>query len=161
MASLYLPLLPLGTAGGGAVWPDTVFALTAAWIIRQPDGLPLLAVAAAGFLADLVLFRPPGLGALLLVLATEFLRVQRPAMMDRPFPVEWLTFGLTYAACLLLQSAIMAIAFVAQPPARLTALMFVATLAVYPAVAAFLHWVLQVRFPMPAERVRQLGRKLS
>ncbi len=158
LTAIYLPLLPFGMDRGGRAWPDVLFAVTAAWIVRRPDDLPFLLVAAVGFVADLMLSRPPGLWALIFLLAMEFLRVQRHRLIDRPFPVEWLTVSITFGIALMMQTLLLIAAFVPLPGGDLTWQVFALTVVAYPVAVAVLRFGLVVRAPKPAERGRSLGR---
>ena len=82
-------LIPLGP-GGALVAPDLLFGLVVAWVVRRPATAPLWAVLALGLFADLMLSRPLGLGALGLLLASEWFRRGGAASRPAPFPLEWL-----------------------------------------------------------------------
>jgi hypothetical protein len=79
LAAIHVPMIPVSHAADRLPVPDLLFCLLAAWVVRRPERLPLLLVVALGLLADLLQARPVGPGALGLVLATEVLRIARPA----------------------------------------------------------------------------------
>lgn len=99
LVAVYSAMIPLAP-GGDAVTPDLVYCLVIAWVIRRPASAPIWLVLALGLFADLLLSRPPGLGALGLVLAFETMRVRARAFRGGPFVVEWLAAMLVFAAML-------------------------------------------------------------
>lgn len=158
LAAVWFHLMPLQMEARSPVLPDLLLALAAAWVLRRPDTLPLLLAAGTFLLADLVLDRPTGLWAMLSLMIVEFLRGQRPVLRDRPFPVEWGTVAVLVAIALLLQALILTVALVPLPDAGRVLRFYVVTLAAYPFVVAFLHWVLRVRAPRAADHSYRLGR---
>jgi penicillin-binding protein 2 len=54
--------------------PDLVYCLAIAWTIRRPDEAPRWAILALGLAGDVMISRPPGIGALGLLLAAEAAR---------------------------------------------------------------------------------------
>ena len=102
-AAIYLPLAPLAP-GSERVAPDVLFCVVIAWVLRDPASAPAWIIIAAGLVADLVLARPVGLGALGLLAASELARAQRDRIHGINILVEWiavlLLFVLTWAATL-------------------------------------------------------------
>ncbi len=155
---VYFQLLPLQIPAGSAVMPDLLVVLLMAWTIRRPATLPLLLVAGLLLVADLALDRPMGLWALLSLLMIEFLRGQRPAIVGRPFPVEWLTVAVVYAVALIVFALILGLTLVGQPEPGRMLQHYAVTMAAYPLVAALLHWVVRVRPPQAKDAPNRLGR---
>lgn len=144
---VFFRLLPFSGMPGGWPGPDLLLALTFAWIIRRPDTLPVLLVAAVSFFADLLLSRPPGLAAALTVAATELLRRR-----DLPGPGASLALETGLVAMLLF--AIAALSWVAlavtvagQPPLGAQLLQMAVTCASYPFVAMALSMGIGRRDP--------------
>lgn len=104
LATVYLPLAPVAP-GADRVAPDALFCLAMAWVLRDPASAPLWIILLAGLLADALLARPLGLGALALVVATEIARSRREAVMGTNLLIEWLfvfsVFCLTWFGLLL------------------------------------------------------------
>lgn len=151
-------LLPLQLQAEHMVQPDLLLALAAAWIVRQPENMPLLLLAPILLLADLLQDRPVGLWALASLLLVEGMASQRAGLISRPFIFEWAAFTGLLALALIGQSLVLALALVERPTGGITVQLFATTAAVYPLVALLLHYVLRVRAPKPAERSRRLGR---
>lgn len=164
-----LPLQGLGdptTSPGdtGLTWanwpaPDLMLALTLAWVVRRPDLLPAPVIAVFFFLEDILMLRPLGLWALIVLASTEFLRRRNPTLRG-------LTFGLEYAlivplmlAMFLINRMVLGIVMVPQAPLGLSLAQFVGTVAAYPVVVACLHYGLGLRKPATGE-VDELGQKL-
>lgn len=140
-------LMPMAFTADAQLWPDLLFCLAAAWVLRRPRALPALFLVAIFLLADFLLSRPPGLGALLALGATEILRVLASEQRDRPFLFEWLNFAVLYGVILLAEFFAYTITFMpGRSPWRLAEL-YGLTIALYPMVAFSLHSILRIRPP--------------
>ncbi len=156
---LFLRLLPISPGTGGLPGPDLMLALTLAWVLRRPDYVPALMIAAVFVLEDLMYQRPPGLWALAVLLGTEFLRAREPGLRDLTFLLEWLVVGAVMAAMLLLTRTVLLVLMVPQPPLGLALLQYLATLVAYPVVVVASHLAFGLRRAAPGE-VDAFGRKL-
>jgi rod shape-determining protein MreD len=136
IAALHLMLIPFAPEASGAK-PDLVFLLLAAAVLRRPDRVPLALVLGLGLAGDVLLARPPGLGALGLLLGIEVLRSQAGRFVAGRFALEWLAVALVFAAVIALTEAVLALALL-PGAGSFWALRHVAvTAAVYPLVALF------------------------
>src|SRR6056297_633829 len=72
----FVQLLPLDLQPGRFPGPDVLLLLAIAWVLRRPDFVPVLLVAAVFLLADILFMRPLGLWTALVVLGMEFLRAR-------------------------------------------------------------------------------------
>ncbi|NNU79902.1 rod shape-determining protein MreD [Halovulum dunhuangense] len=158
LVAIHVQLLPLEIAAESTVLPELLLVLAAAWSLREPENLPLPLLAAALLLGDLVLDRAVGLWALTSLLVLEVLRLRREALYDRPFAIEWATFAGILAVALALHGLVLRLALIDVETGGLGFRLWLSTVLAYPLMAAFLHWVLRVRAPKPAERSRRLGR---
>ncbi|PWR02272.1 rod shape-determining protein MreD [Meridianimarinicoccus roseus] len=140
-----IKLLPLEQAAGGIPTPDLLLCLVLAWVVRRPDLLPVLLIAALFFLADMMLMRPPGLWAGLVVLATEWLRRRQRPLRAMPFPVECAMVGGVMTGLVLAHWGAQSLFFVQQPTLGQQLLRVPVTLAAYPPVVGLLHYGLGVR----------------
>ncbi|TDL89118.1 rod shape-determining protein MreD [Meridianimarinicoccus aquatilis] len=140
-----IKLLPLNT--GPRMWPapDLLLCLVLAWVVRRPDLLPLLLVAALLFVADMMLMRPPGLWSGLVVLATEWLRRRQRPLRAMPFAVECAMIGGIIATLIVVHWAVLAVLFVQQPTLGQQLLQVPLTILAYLPVVALLHFGLGVR----------------
>ena len=157
--SLFIRLLPLGDRGWLFPAPDLLLCLTLAWVVRRPDYLPALAIATVFFLEDLLLMRPPGLWAMLVVLGSEFLRRRAATLRGLNFGFEYLLVAGTLLAMFLANRMILAIVMVPQPSFGLSFAQFLATVIAYPVMVALSHFVFKLRKPATGE-VDALGQKL-
>lgn len=154
-------LAPGQTGLTSSTWPapDIMLVITLAWVVRRPDLLPTWLVVGYFFFEDILLLRPPGLWALLVLGATEFLRQRNQSLRGLVF---WLEYPLIVALILgmfVLNRMILGIVMVPQAPLGLSLAQFVGTVALYPVAVAFLHFVLGLRKPATGE-VDNLGQKL-
>ncbi|MEM8786676.1 MAG: rod shape-determining protein MreD [Pseudomonadota bacterium] len=158
LAAIFFHMLPMQLVPGGLVVPDILLALCVAWVLRRPDGAPLLLVAALVLLADLTQDQPTGLWALLSLFVVEASRGHIEAVRNRPFLYEWGAFAGLLALALVLQALVLTVALVPRPPLDVTLQLFAMTVVAYPLVVAVLHLLIRIRAPKPAERSRRLGR---
>jgi rod shape-determining protein MreD len=148
VVAVYAALVPLGP-GSGLVPPDLLYCLVVAWVIRRPASAPLWVVLGLGLLADLLLSRPPGLGALGLLLASEAFRANRGVLNGLPFPVEWLAAAAGFAVVLAAMNLALALTLADPPGLAASAQYLLATALAYPLVVAGLL-LLHVRAPRAA-----------
>jgi len=52
-----IPIIPMGLAANSVAFPDVMFALIAAWVIRRPASAPIVAIVFLGVLADAMMMR--------------------------------------------------------------------------------------------------------
>ncbi|MDZ4136566.1 MAG: rod shape-determining protein MreD [Paracoccaceae bacterium] len=156
---LFLRLLPIGGVAGGWPGPDLMLCLMLAWVTQRPDHLPAGLIAAVVLTEDLILMRPPGLWAALVVLATEFLRGRSALTRELGFATEWLLITGVVLAMLLGYRVILAVAFVDLPGIGFALAQGVGTILCYPAVLGVLRLAINLRKPSTGE-VDAFGRRL-
>jgi rod shape-determining protein MreD len=154
---LFFHLLPLQTTPRSWSGPDLIIALAFAWALRRPEYVPALSVAVVMLLADLLLQRPPGLLALLVLLGVENLKSRARGLREAPFLAEWSVVAFVLIAITLMNRLVLAILVVQQAPLGLSILQMVITLMFYPVVVAFSQFVLGVRKAAPGE-INAMGR---
>lgn len=142
---VFLHLLPLGHLPPKFAGPDLVMALTFSWAVRRPEFVPILLVALVALALDLLLQRPPGLWAALMVMGTEALRQRSSAMCNLSFIAEWGTVAGIMLAVTLAYRAVLTVLMVQQAALGLSLMQLVSTLLVYPAVVLVSHVVFRVR----------------
>jgi rod shape-determining protein MreD len=152
-----VPELP----GLWARWPapDLMLCLTLAWIVRRPDLLPAPLIAAYFLFEDLLLMRPPGAWALVVVLATEFLRTRTALLRGAGFWLEFVLVAGIMVAMWLGNRALLAIVIVPQVPLDLSFAQLVGSVILYPLVVGFVQVVLRLRKPAAGE-LDGMGQKL-
>ncbi len=156
---VFVRLLPLGASPGGLPVPDLLVCLTFAWVLRRPDHVPPLLVAAVFLICDLIFLRPPGLWALVMLAATEFLRAREGLARELPFPLEWAMVAAVLVVAVLAEALVLGIFMVPGLDVGVGLLHALATLAAYPVVVAALWLGLGLRRAAPGE-VDRLGRPL-
>lgn len=136
LAILFWRLLPL--APGRVIWPgpDLGLCLTLIWVLRRPEQVPVLGIAALYLIEDILLLRPIGLGAAVVVLGTEAARKREQRWRELPFMVEWLRVTMLLALMMLAYRFLLTIFFLPPPPLGQAMLQFIATTAAYPLLAA-------------------------
>lgn len=155
----FLRLLPLGSEAGRWPGPDLLLCITLAWVTRRPDYLPAVLIALVMLAEDLLLMRPPGLWAALVLMATEFLRGRATLTRELGFGVEWLLISGLMIGLLLGYRLIFAIAFLPQPGFGFAAVQTVASILCYPFVVGLSWLALNLRKPATGE-VDAYGRRM-
>lgn len=159
LALLFLRLLPLGSVAGEWPGPDLLLCLIFAWVVRRPDYLPVLLIAAIVLLEDLVLLRPPGLWCALVLLATEFIRARAALTRELGFLTEWLLVGSLMLALLLAYRLAFTVAFLPQPGFGFALLQTLWSILCYPLVVAASRFAFDLKKPAMGE-VDAYGRRL-
>ncbi|MGC3938498.1 rod shape-determining protein MreD [Roseobacter sp. EG26] len=155
---LFFHLLPLDTTPRRWVGPDLLLAFACAWSIRRPEYVPAIALALLFLLADLLLQRPPGLWALLALVACERLKNRARGLRDTGFAREWLTVCIVVAGVALAYRALLIITLVELPAFGLTLFETIMTMLFYPLVVAVTHGLMRVRKAMPGDMDGSGGR---
>ncbi|MDA7426196.1 rod shape-determining protein MreD [Thalassococcus lentus] len=148
---LFSLLLPLSLVPNRIAPPDVLVALTFAWALRRPDFVPALSIAAAVLLADLLLGRPPGLWAVLVLLAAEWLKSQDRRLRENTFFAEWLTVAVALMAITILYRLVLGVLIVERGTLFLMTMQFALTVMVYPIVTALSALLFGVRKSAPGE----------
>lgn len=151
------PMIPMGLAANSVAFPDLLFAVTMAWVIRQPATAPMVLVAFLAILADALLMRPIGLWALMLLLGSEAVRLGHRTFRDIPFVLEWAYVAGLLVILILLQSVVMLVTFMPQYGVLTLFWHVLRTVAIYPVVVAVLHWGMRIRAPKRDTRPNRLG----
>ncbi|QBF30260.1 rod shape-determining protein MreD [Thalassococcus sp. S3] len=142
---IFFQLLPLSTLPPFWAWPDLLLAITFAWAMRRPDYVPALSIAGVMLLSDLILMRPPGLMAALVVFGAAQLKNRTGGLRDASFVGEWVAAGMMMVLVVILNRVILATLIVDQAPLGLTLIQLIMTIAAYPAVVLLSHVLLGVR----------------
>jgi len=159
VALLFLRMLPVDSGTEGWPGPDLLLCLICAWTMRRPDFLPVGLVAAVVVMEDLILMRPPGLWAALVVLAAEFIRSRVALTRELTFAVEWLLVAGIMVSLFLSYRVIFAIAFVPQAGFGYAMVQVIWSILCYPLVVAVSRLALDLRKPAMGE-VDAYGRRL-
>lgn len=144
LASLALIILMLLPLSPGAIrWPgpDWLTALAFAFVLRRPDYVPVLAIAAVMLIADILTMQPIGLHAAAVVVATEAARQRQDRWTGESFVAEWLRVAALMAMMLLAERVLRTIFFIPStlapmPPLGQDVMRLIATVAAYPLVVA-------------------------
>ncbi len=156
---IFAQMMPLTTAPRQWAPPDILLALTLAWVVRRPELAPVTLIALVFFSADLLLQRPPGLWAGLVVIATEILRAKSPDFRALAFPFEWLSVTATLVGLFIAYRVIVLIMILPQTPVMLTLLQLTTTVIAYPAVVFLSYLAFGVNRPAMGE-VDDRGKRL-
>lgn len=151
MALLYLQLLPLQTLPRSWAGPDLIILFTVAWAIRRPAYVPTLLVAAITLLVDLILMRPPGVMAAIMVVARQMLKQQEPGLRDSTFMAEWLVATLALAGITLANRVFLALFLVDQTPLGMSLMELAMNVIAYPFVVLVSLITFGVRKIVPGE----------
>lgn len=154
-----------GPAGGEMIdpsrWfaPDLLIVIALAWVVRRPSFVPAVAIAFVFLLSDMLLQRPPGLWAGLVLVLTEVLRNRSRSMRTLPFWLEWATVSFGLSVITLAYWFTLSLVLVPQASLGLTLAQLALTIAVYPMVVLVSYAFFGVRRAAPGE-VDVLGHRL-
>lgn len=152
------PILPLQFTPLRWPAPELLFALTMAWVVRQPESAPFLLIAGLALLADAVLMRPMGLWAVLLLMASETVRFSYRSIQERGLVMEFSLVAALLLAMVIVQNILLLASFSQSLEAARMLQFGVLTLLCYPVMVAFLHYIIRVRKPDHANRPDRLGK---
>lgn len=144
-------LVPLDMQPTNWAWPDILLAMTLAWVARKPHYAPVAVIAILFLMTDMLLHRPPGLWAALVVILTETIRRQHRDFRNMPALVEWGTISVGIIAITVVNRLVLAIVMVPQAPIGLTLIQMISTIAVYPVVVIVGHFVFGVTRVAPGQ----------
>jgi rod shape-determining protein MreD len=155
----FVRLLPLQTTAGHLPGPDILLCLIFAWMVRRPEYLSALMIGVVVLVEDMLLMRPPGLWAALVLMGAEFIRARSALTRELSFGVEWLLvsgviFGVFFANRILLDMA-----FVDQPSFGFSLLQIIWSIVAYPAVVAVSRYGLDLYKPAMGQ-VDAFGRRM-
>jgi rod shape-determining protein MreD len=159
LATLFVHLLPLSTLPRAWAMPDLLLGFAFAWSVRRPDYVPILILAALLLLSDLLLQRPPGLWAVLVLLCCENLKLRSQKLRTENFALEWATAATLILAAMVVYRVIMAVVLVDLPSLGLHLIQTIMTILCYPVIVAATHIFMMVRKPEPGD-LETLGRRL-
>ncbi|MEO0657191.1 MAG: rod shape-determining protein MreD [Pseudomonadota bacterium] len=148
---IFFNLLPLQTLPRSWAGPDLLMAFAFAWVVRRPEFVPPLLLGGLFLLADLLLQRPPGLWALLMVLACERLRGQSRSLRDATLTTEFLAVGSMIIVVSIGYRFLLALFMLDLPPLGLALSQLGMTLVFYPLTVFLTHALLGVRKATPGD----------
>jgi rod shape-determining protein MreD len=155
---VFLSLLP-PTQAPGWPGPDPVLCLVLALVLRRPDQMPALLIAALLLFEDLMTLRPPGLWAAIVLGGTEILRDRARLSREVGFWAEWALVAGVICGAFAANRFVLALLLVPQPPIAPVAVEAAATVALYPLVVGVLRFGFGLRKPATGE-VDARGRRL-
>lgn len=146
-ALVFVLLLPMGGEAGHLPGPDLMTCVVFVWMMRRPDFVPLWLLVSVMLMADILLMRPFGLWAALVVLASEVLRARAILMRELNFFMEWAVVSGLMLAMLLVYRFVFALTLVPQVGFGMALLQWVWTVVAYPAVVLLASFLLSLRKP--------------
>ena len=142
--AIFVEAAPLGLSANAYPSPDILFCVVAYWSTRRPEAAALIAVFALGLARDLMTDAPVGAGVLTLVFASEFLKALGHGLSRRSFATEWLLLATVLALVIMAQWLIVLILLAHPPYLTDLAYQWLATMALYPALALVFRWLFRV-----------------
>ena len=143
----FVRLLPLQTTAGHLPGPDLLLCLIFAWMVRRPEYLSALMIGAVVLAEDMLLMRPPGLWAALVLIGAEFIRARSALTRELNFGVEWLLVAGVIFGVFFANRTILDMAFVEQPSFGFSLLQIIWSVVAYPAVVTLSRYGLDLYKP--------------
>ena len=134
LAIVYGRLLPLENHVVPWAAPDLLVIMTFAWALRRPDYVPVMSVAIVMLMADLLLLRPPGLMAALVLVGTAALQRRQRDIREMGFVLEWMTVTMALGAILVAERLMLGLFMVPQVPLGQSVIQSFVTTLYYPLV---------------------------
>ncbi|MBN2905789.1 MAG: rod shape-determining protein MreD [Rhodobacteraceae bacterium] len=150
-ALVFVMILPLNSAPGRLPGPDWMLCLTFAWLQRRPDYLAPWLIAGVFVTLDLLLMRPPGLLAALVLMGAEFLRSRQQVSVETAFGVEWLMTAAVIIGIFLAQGLILGLFAVPEADFGRQVIQALVTALAYPLVVLVSRYGLGVRRVTPGD----------
>tara|TARA_R110002096_G_scaffold119038_8_gene257808 strand:+ start:13661 stop:14206 length:546 start_codon:yes stop_codon:yes gene_type:complete len=144
MIGVFILLVPVSLTPGIFVWPEIMLLISCALVIRRPEYAPYWLIGFVFLISDFLLVRPIGLGAFIALLATEFLRRNRPAFVEMMFLSEWLGIFLLLLSAGVLRSVILFLTLAERIPLWAFGAQIGLSVVIYPLVVAFVGLVFKV-----------------
>jgi rod shape-determining protein MreD len=144
---IFIALLPMGGDAGSLPGPDLMTCFVFVWMMRRPDYLPLWLLAGAMLIADILLMRPFGLWAALVVLAGEILRARAVLMRELNFFMEWAVVSGLMLAMMVAYRFGFALTLLPQVNLGAALVQWLWSVIAYPGVVLFTGYVLALRKP--------------
>ena len=139
--------------------PDLLLCVIFAWMMRRPDYLPALLIAAVVLLEDMILMRPPGLWTALVLIASEFVRGRVALTRELNFGVEWLLVAGLMLAMLVVYRLTFAMVLMPQPGFGFAMVQVAWSILCYPVVVFLSRFVLDLHKPAMGE-IDAYGRRM-
>lgn len=144
-------LLPLQTMPRGWAGPDLLLCFGMAWSVRRPDYVPMVLLGAVFLLGDLLLSRPPGLAAALMLVACFDLQSRMRRLRDAGFAAEWARACVLIVGVALAHRLILGLLLVPTAALSLTVFQVIFTAMCYPIVVALSAILFGVRIVAPGD----------
>ncbi|MDE0520469.1 MAG: rod shape-determining protein MreD [Boseongicola sp.] len=151
----FVQLLPLDI--GPDDWvpgQELVLVMAFAWVVRRPEYVPALLLAAVFLIADILFMRPPGLWAALVVLAGEFLRGRRARAIAATLFTEWLLIAAVVLVMKVVETSMLLLSGSGHAGMDVTIIHLGFAILFYPVVVLLSERVLGIRKLHPGDRKR-------
>ena len=148
----FVQLLPLDIGPGDWVpGQELVLVMALAWVVRRPEYVPALLLAAVFLIADILFMRPPGLWAALVVLAGEFLRRRRARAFAATLFTEWVLIAMVILVMKGVEVVMLLLSGASHADMDMTIMHLGLAILLYPVVVLLSERVLGVRKLHPGD----------
>lgn len=141
VALVFLSAAPLGGWIDIVTAPNAMLVVFALWCLRREEALSPVVVFLCAVFGELVHDGPVGAQTMALLAATEALRTDPETRRFRPFWIEWSFVALAAAAVEIGVWAMLTATLAPAPSLSALVERVVATIVLYPIVAAAAHWI--------------------
>ncbi|WP_425049477.1 rod shape-determining protein MreD [Psychromarinibacter sp. S121] len=148
---MLMHILPTDLGPDGYPGPDLLLCITLAWVLRRPQYVPTLLIAAVFLMTDFLYMRPPGLWTALIVVAVETLRSREATLREQPLMVEIVTVAVILAIIHIGYWLLLLLFAVPQARFGLLLLEMIATMVTYPMIVVLARVVFKVQKINPAD----------
>lgn len=142
---LFARVMPVSAGDIGWPGPDLGLCLLFAWLLRRPDQIPAIAIALFFLMEDVLLLRPLGLWAGIVLIASEALRLREARWRDQPFVLEWFRVALLIGTMVLGYRFAQMLFLLPVPSFGKVMMQCGFTIASYPLVVFAARWLIGLR----------------
>ena len=148
---IMLPTLPIRADFNHIFIPDLLLIMTFTWVMQRPDVIGPITITIVFLFADFILQRPPGLWAVIVLLAATFLGMRSARFKEIFFIYEWATVSVIIVFCYLTQYILMRLTFLAIYDLKLLTTTALTTIFFYPVFT----WVFRPMLKKPGLHIKK------
>ena len=145
LVGIFILLIPISIFPYNLIWPEIIFIGTLVLIIRNPDYVPFWLIGIVFLLSDFLLTQPLGLNTFIILLITEFLRLNRLNFIEMLFLNEWLNIALLLLAAGFMRELLLIATFSEHMPTITIISKMGLSIFIYPILVGLVNIIFRVR----------------
>ncbi len=143
LLTLALCTIPGITTSGVILWPDLVYCITIAWLIRAPMHVPPWLLVGVFLLRDILLGLPPGLWTAMILLTGLIIILSYEWLRSHIYLIQWILVAGLYLCALIAMQSVLLITRLPVPTSENLVRSFVMTALAYPLASALIALIIR------------------